>query len=167
MLLVLIRHGKAFDRDPVQWPDDHRRPLTKAGRREMERVGQALRGLGIRIDQVYSSPLVRAWQTAEALREGDPNLPEPREADWLGESFGNEEALRTLQSASQESTVGFVGHEPDFSQFAALLIGAPFGSVEVKKGSLVGVRFDRVAAPGSGILEFLFPPKRLVEALKQ
>ena len=33
MLLLLVRHADAGDRDPAQWPDDTLRPLTDKGRK--------------------------------------------------------------------------------------------------------------------------------------
>ena len=33
MLLLLVRHAHAGDRDPNQWPDDRDRPLTDKGRK--------------------------------------------------------------------------------------------------------------------------------------
>ena len=54
MLLYVIRHG-----DPCYDPDS----LTPLGQRQAEAVGRRLAQVGI--TRVYSSPLVRAQQTAQ------------------------------------------------------------------------------------------------------
>lgn len=58
MLLYVIRHG-----DPYYNPDS----LTPKGHRQAEAVGRRLAKHGI--DRIYSSPLVRAQQTAQPLCE--------------------------------------------------------------------------------------------------
>ena len=67
MKLYFLRHGKA------DWPDwdkpDDERPLTKDGRREMERIAKFLRDLKVEPAIVLSSPLPRAKQTAEYAAE--------------------------------------------------------------------------------------------------
>ena len=51
MNLILIRHARAFERDPAAWPDDSRRPLTATGREQFrvlaKRLGRAVREVEI------------------------------------------------------------------------------------------------------------------------
>lgn len=54
MLLYIIRHG-----DPIYNPDS----LTELGKRQAEAIGKRLAVHGV--DRIYSSPLIRAQQTAE------------------------------------------------------------------------------------------------------
>ena len=42
MRLILIRHAKAEERDPVRYPDDDLRPLRDQGRQEHRRLSAAL-----------------------------------------------------------------------------------------------------------------------------
>lgn len=65
--LLLIRHGKQYfaHRDnptTADWVDP---PLSETGVRQAEAVGRAL--AGEQIDVVYSSPLIRALATAQAV----------------------------------------------------------------------------------------------------
>jgi len=61
---VLLRHASAGDR--WDWPDDDRlRPLDEKGRRQAEKLADALGGDDIR--RVVSSPFVRCVQTVEPL----------------------------------------------------------------------------------------------------
>ena len=64
MELVLMRHAIAEERSD-RWPDDGKRPLTKEGERKHRAVSEALRRMGVTFDEILSSPLVRARQTAE------------------------------------------------------------------------------------------------------
>ena len=42
MLLLLIRHAHAGDRDAERWPDDRDRPLTDKGRKTQRKVSRWL-----------------------------------------------------------------------------------------------------------------------------
>src|SRR4249919_1989929 len=64
--LHLIRHDLAEERGDA-WPDDAKRPLTEQGMSRLRRSGRALARLGIVVDVVLTSPLVRAHQTAEIM----------------------------------------------------------------------------------------------------
>ncbi len=70
--LYLIRHGLAEERGD-RWPDDNKRPLTDEGISRMRKATRGLARLGVTVDVVLSSPLVRARQTAEIVAAGfDP-----------------------------------------------------------------------------------------------
>ena len=58
MILYIIRHG-----DPIYDPDS----LTPKGHRQAEAVGRRLSNVGI--SKIYSSPMIRAQQTAQPLAE--------------------------------------------------------------------------------------------------
>lgn len=49
-----------------------------------------------------------------------------------------------------------VGHDPDFSDLAALLVGAD--QLPMRKGALARIEIDRPLRPGAGILRWLVPP---------
>ena len=126
--LLLLRHGIAEPRDPGG--DDAQRRLTPEGRDRSARVVQRLVALDLACDVVLSSPLVRARQTAElAVAWGlAPELelaaalapladPLPLLERWLG----------PLSPRPGWRRLALVGHEPDLSTLAALLIGVPAG----------------------------------------
>src|SRR6476646_3074808 len=66
MILYLIRHGVAVDSGTDGIPDAER-PLTSEGIRRMRQNARGLKRLNVKIDAVWTSPLVRARQTAEIL----------------------------------------------------------------------------------------------------
>ena len=149
MKLYLLRHGIA---DWPEWdrPDDER-PLTAKGKKEMRRVAKFLRDLKVRPARILSSPLPRAWQTAEIAAE---HLElELREESDLGHGF-NVAKLRKIISRPSGADLMLVGHEPDFSAVIRALTG---GEVKLKKGGLARVDLARGSARGR--LIWLLAPK--------
>src|SRR5436305_15219678 len=67
--LYFIRHGLAEERGDA-WPDDNKRPLTDEGMSRMRKAVRGLARLGVTVDVVLTSPLVRARQTADIVASG-------------------------------------------------------------------------------------------------
>ena len=150
--LWLLRHGEAVPHGSV--PDEDRQ-LTPRGRRQAETAGAALAALGERFAACYSSPKLRALQTARLACERFGVEPVVEHA--LGDGFSRVDALALLAAHGSEAKVLVVGHEPSLSQvvydFAA-------GRVDFKKGGLAAV----LASRSAGSLLVLARPKDL-EAL--
>ena len=66
-MLYIVRHGQTElnSRHVLQGRSDH--PLSEAGIQQAREAARRLQSLGIRFDRVYSSPLIRAVQTAEIV----------------------------------------------------------------------------------------------------
>src|SRR3954471_20689172 len=70
--IYVVRHGLAEERGDA-WPDDAKRPLTDEGMSRMRKSVRGLARLGVSVDVVLTSPLVRTRQTAEIAAGGlDP-----------------------------------------------------------------------------------------------
>ena len=67
--LYLVRHAIAAERGD-EWPDDSKRPLTERGIARFRECITGLSKLDVAIDEIFSSPLIRAKQTAELLAAG-------------------------------------------------------------------------------------------------
>ncbi len=87
--LVLIRHGETDWNVEGRYQGQADPPLNERGREQARRLVEAVRPLGLEV--VYSSPLLRAWETACILaRELNlPLYPEPRlkeihQGEWQG-----------------------------------------------------------------------------------
>jgi len=65
MLLYLVRHGIAIDRDDPKCPDEAERYLTEEGIKKTREVARGVASLMDAPEMFLSSPYVRAWQTAE------------------------------------------------------------------------------------------------------
>jgi phosphohistidine phosphatase len=129
--LWLLRHGEAEDHGSAL--DDDRR-LTERGEGQSRAAGRALAALKITFQAVYTSPKVRARDTARLACEALGC--EPIEHQPLRMGFSAHDALELLHA---DERILVVGHEPDFSQVVHDLTG---GSIDMKKGGVAGVRLD-------------------------
>ena len=132
--LWLLRHGEAVPHDSK--PDDERE-LTDRGRDQARAAGRSLSALEVEVHLCFTSPKVRARETAElacAELGVDPMVHEP-----LGGEFDGRDALELLSGAGGDQRVLIVGHEPDFSQVVYDLSGA---RIDLKKGGVAGLRMD-------------------------
>lgn len=148
--LWFLRHGEA---EPHGTRADAQRRLTDRGVEQSQAAGTALRELGVAFDVVYTSPKVRARDTA-AHASRAMGGPEPVEHDPLASGFDADEALVLLQTAGEEQRVLVVGHEPDFSLAVHDLTGA---RIDIKKGGVAAVRVDG----GQAELVVLLRPREL------
>jgi phosphohistidine phosphatase len=132
--LWLLRHGEA---EPHDAAPDAQRALTERGRDQSTAAGHALKRLGVEVHLCFTSPKVRARQTAElaCVALGI----EPIDEEALAEGFDGRAALDLMRAAGADQRVLAVGHEPDFSQVVHDLTG---GRVEFKKGGIAGIRLD-------------------------
>jgi phosphohistidine phosphatase len=132
--LWLLRHGEAEPHDAA--PDAERR-LTPRGEEQARAAGRALAALQITFQAVYTSPKVRARDTAllacEALDE------EPIVTPVLAEGFAVADARDLLLGVEPDGRILVVGHNPDFAQVVHDLTG---GRVDFKKGGIAAVRLE-------------------------
>jgi phosphohistidine phosphatase len=105
---------------------------------------------------VLTSPLVRARQSADEFC-GAAEIAGPILQEWLASGMSPATAVSELGAFREFQRVAIVGHEPDLSRLIEWLLGTAAGAVEVKKGTLAGVRFQPPGRHGS--LLFLVPPK--------
>jgi phosphohistidine phosphatase len=154
--IYLLRHAHAGD--PMKWDGpDSTRPLSEKGRLQAERLGLLLAEVGFQPDLIMSSPLLRALETARLVATplDMPVVVNDRLAGRLD--------LRTLDSliddAGDPARPLLVGHDPDFSELAAGLVGV--GHLPVRKGTLVRIDARRPLDFGCGILRWFLPPEVL------
>ena len=147
--LWLLRHGEAVPHDSKP---DAERELTPRGERQSIAAGKGLAKLGLEFDACYTSPKVRARDTARLACEA-LNV-EPIEEDVLADGFDRDDALELLLRHGADARVLVVGHEPSFSQVVHDLTG---GRIDFKKGGVAAVRVERA----SGELFVLLRPREL------
>lgn len=166
MDLYLVRHAVARKRDPARWPDDGQRPLTAGGEEEFRWAARALGRSESRVGLTLSSPLVRAWRTAELL-EAEASWPAPVAFPELVPESSPEEVVDALvgrDGVGGMDAIALVGHRPSLHELASYLLCGDPGLVEVrlKKGGVAALRFDGVVEPGAGALRALIPPGLLL-----
>jgi len=162
MLLLLVRHAHAGDRDPDRWPDDRDRPLTDKGRKVQRRVSRALGEQQLVPTLVLTSPWTRAAQTAEILVSelGVSHAPIPSAA--LAAPPDLSRLADDIGEPGSDAIVALVGHSPWIEELAALLLtGQPTGlRVDYPKSGVMGIDLEK-PAPGAGELRFFLRPKMI------
>lgn len=152
--LWMLRHGEAVPHDSKP---DAERELTPRGRLQADHAGAALAAVNEEFTACYSSPKVRAWETAE-LACGHLNV-DPVSESSLADGFSRVDALALLEAHGEDAKVLVVGHEPSFSQ---VVYDFTSGRVDFKKGGIAGIKASRTA----GELLVLLRPKE-IEALAE
>jgi phosphohistidine phosphatase len=144
MECYFLRHGPAAD--PAQWPgDDYDRPLTRDGRKRIEREAETLASLGLEFDAIVTSPLVRAVQTAAIIADVLKISERLVEDKRLGFGFDLDALETVLAERSGANTILLVGHEPSMSSTVGALIGD--ARIAFKKGALASVTLTGGASP--------------------
>lgn len=149
--LILLRHGIAEPRESgVQ---DGARALTAEGRQRTQRICQRAVELGLKASELLTSPLLRAYQTAEiAVGAGLA----PRLSCHEGLAPGAD-PLPLLQQVCVQGhghsprRLILVGHEPDLGFLACSLLAAPPGAVVLKKAGIAMLRWDQRPTPSAPI----------------
>ena len=142
MLITFLRHATAEPyADPVL---DAERALIEKGEDQALRVAGFCRKNALIPSVLYSSPAIRALQTARLLQARLPDCPQLQIVDWLGlksDSNTVHAALKQLD-VSGINDVWLVGHEPTISQTLAQLLGASDLGIVIKKASLTRIEVD-------------------------
>jgi phosphohistidine phosphatase len=159
--VYLIRHGIAAERGTDE--NDDQRPLTKEGDRKTRQVATRLKQLELQFDQILTSPLIRARQTADILKavglssklEEFPALaPGGNIDDWM--------TWYKNWLPTGGKSLALVGHQPDLGNWAELLIwGQTKESLIIKKAGIIGITLSTTSL-GNGQLFWLTPPKFLL-----
>lgn len=158
--LYLVRHGIAAERGP-KYPDDRLRPLTPAGGKKFAAGVPGLMELGVVIDFVLTSPLVRARETATLLAAGLKPKPAMAEVEALAPGGRSQAVIEAIKAhAKRHRRLGLVGHEPDLGELAARLLGAR-GTIPFKRGAICAIDVDGATPGGPGTLRWLLPPRAL------
>jgi phosphohistidine phosphatase len=160
----VIRHGLAEERGDA-WPDDTKRPLTDEGMSRMRKSARGLARIGVTIDIILTSPLVRARQTAEIVAGGLDPRPSLVNVDSLAPDGSYAAVLADLEKHARRTRIGLVGHEPMLGELAARLIGSRH-AIEFKKGAVCRIDIDDLPPAGPGDLRWMLTPK-IMRALKK
>jgi phosphohistidine phosphatase len=157
--LVLLRHGIAEDPTPEKKDED--RGLTSEGHTRMKEIARGLEHALPKAQVIYTSPLLRAVQTALWVSKGYKSRVTINTTDALAPAASTKQFLALVQSiakSSDEQRVIFVGHEPTLTANLAALLGTDHVAIELKKGGCYGVRID---TNGTATLEWVLPPRVL------
>ena len=153
MDVYLMQHGVAASAE-----EDASRPLTVAGRIEVERVAAAAAAVGVRAGRCVHSGKVRAEQTARIVADAlgasvqarpglGPSDPVGPVADWL-----------QAEARISPQAVVVVGHLPFLDRLASLLVAGDAGQhvVRFRNAGLVKL-VPKGDTPGYSVVWILTP----------
>jgi phosphohistidine phosphatase len=158
---ILFRHGIAVDRE--EWEGlDEERPLTRKGVERTREVAAGLVRLGVSPTHVLSSPLIRAMETARILQDIFEVRTNIQVCEELFPDAPPEKMFPLLTSLTAEPCVLCVGHEPQLSSAASLMLfGKPTSGLAFKKAGAALIRYDTDPRPGVGMLRWWMGPAQI------
>jgi len=157
--LYLVRHGLAAERGDA-FPDDTKRPLTPDGVTRLRREARGLQGLGVKVDLILTSPLVRARQTAEVLAPLVTTSGDVKTLDSLAPGGSASATIAALADYARHASIALVGHEPDMGELAAKLVGTRT-AIGFKKGAVCHIDVEGLPPTRPGRLVWFATPKML------
>ncbi len=163
MNFYLMRHGIAVEKNDPSVEHDRERPLTAKGVKRMRKASKGVSRLGIPLDCVLTSPLLRARQTAEIIARTLGIEDRLEEISGLAPESTVEHLLFGLTRYQDREHLLAVGHEPLLSSFAVYLLGGqkPINlTLEFKKGCLCRIETD-LSTANPAKLHWLLTPKQL------
>jgi len=153
MKLYFLRHAEALD-----GADDAARPLSPRGKKEAREVARFLKQAGIEFDAAFTSPLVRAKQTAEVVLDvcGSTKLD-------VTSALLNEASEATfdewLKGIPEAKHVCLVGHAPTLAERVRRLLGVE--APETFKMPKAGLACLETENRRTAALKFFITPKVL------
>jgi phosphohistidine phosphatase len=162
MKLYIVRHAIAEERGRKFYTNDDR-PLTKAGTRKMAENAAGIATIIPTPVDIISSPLQRAFHTAEILSSALRQTTAITLSDALLPGSSSEQIMQLCRKYSNKKNIMIVGHEPSLGKFISTILQQPNQSLRLKKGSLCCIEFDLGATQRSELLLYL--PPRILRAI--
>jgi phosphohistidine phosphatase len=158
---ILVRHGIAVE--PDEWDGtEENRPLTEKGKRRVRQAAEGLAALDCKPTHLFTSPYVRAYDTARLLRAVVcPTLKvETREELVVGAK--PQQLVELLHALPSDAVVVCVGHEPQLGEAVSLLLGGKaLPNFPLKKAGAALIESEDVINQGEGRLCWWLQPRQL------
>jgi phosphohistidine phosphatase len=155
--LDFLRHGEAR---AMAAGGDASRALSPTGEQAVDRLGAHLAGLGWRPERVFTSPLLRAQQTAERVLGAAHLTVEPEVMPELAVGPGPGELLAAIAAHGIDGRhVLLVGHQPLIGDAVGWCCGRP--APPITPGQIVRVTFEGPVGHGAGVLRLSIRPDSL------
>lgn len=162
MELFVLRHGKAGP--SLNGSDDGKRALTADGKNEIRKIGSWIQKKKFGFDVIATSPLTRAYETAEIVARSLGQ--KERLAVWEELTPGGDVDTICYHTAQYgaDAAILLTGHEPLLSMLVSRIISENDSvSLIFAKGGLAKIRnysFDKRPA---GDLQWLLTPGQIME----
>lgn len=164
MKLILFRHGLAMERDEAfkNKIDDSMRPLVEKGKERSKKMAKFLKEECEDFQVLVTSPLLRAKQTADIIREIIPFSQYLESTELVPEAPPHAFAKWVQAKIMRATSVVAVGHDPQLSVLASwLLAGENESFIDLKKSGVICLEvesFDQLAPRGAE-LKWILTPK--------
>ncbi len=157
MILYIVRHGIAINRDDPECPEESERYLTEEGVQRTLEAMQGLKAIAEEPEVMLSSHFVRAMQTAEIAAEVfGCDADSIEQSDALVCGCDANDFLEELEQRSEEVVMCF-GHAPHLDELIGCALGLEQEVTELKKAGAACLELHSLAPPG-GILRWLMTP---------
>jgi phosphohistidine phosphatase len=155
-----MRHAEAEDLSDSGTDDT--RPLTVRGRRRTSAAARGLRALKLGFDAIFTSPLLRATETADIIAAEYSKNPFPQVLPALSTGVSPHDLIRALEPHSDHKSVLVVGHEPQLSHAISILLSANENvAIRLKKGACVALEIPGKVEPGRAVLRWMLTQGQL------
>ena len=154
MQVYLLRH--AIAEEGRVGMNDSDRELTTEGRRRLRETLRALANAEVNPSLILTSPLARAIQTAEIARSVFKTKASVLHTKALTPNSSVEQVWDEIRAHRGEAELMLVGHEPQFSNLAAYLLGTRELRVDFKKGAVLRLDLEAFGAQPRGTLRWFF-----------
>jgi phosphohistidine phosphatase len=164
MELFVIRHGVAEPLGKENEFSDEKRKLTVEGRNRMRDVVKGLVKLGVELDLILTSPLVRAVETAEIVATSvGLNKKEIKQSANLAPGASAEALFAEVKGYAGVESIALIGHQPDLSALVSTIIHSQVGSlsIQLKKGGICCLNVPETVPTLRGDLVWLLTPRQL------
>jgi len=162
MDLYILRHGKAgqsFNR-----PEDSDRKLTSEGRSDIRKVARWIRSKKIRFEVIATSPLTRAYETAEIVARTLKEKGRLEVWDELSPGGNQKTLFSHAAQYNKDAAIILVGHEPALSGLiGSIITGGDTASIILTKGGMAKIRTYSFDRKPSGDLQWLLTPRQMAE----
>jgi phosphohistidine phosphatase len=161
MECILFRHGIAIE--PDEWEGTEKdRPLTDKGKKRTRQAAQGLAVLGCRPTHLFTSPLVRAYDTARIIRAAVCPSLKIEVCEELTVGTKVEQLVAFLCTLPSDAVVLCVGHEPLLGEAVSLVLcGNVLPNFPFKKAGAASLELMDVVKPGEGRLRWWLQPGQL------
>jgi len=160
MDLFVLRHGKA--EESSGGTGDAARALTDDGKDQIKKVARWMKSKKYRFDVIATSPLKRAFETAEIIAGSLGQEDRLTTWDELAPGGDPGTVCYHVSQYGKEAAVLIIGHEPSLSMLVSRIIsGNDNASIILTKGGLAKITNYSFKDRPSGDLQWLLGQKQI------
>ena len=118
----------------------------------------------VSFDEILTSPLLRAEETAEIINEYCGTNRGVTVTDLLKPEGDFNKLIKFINEFKNSTKIALVGHEPFLSTFASYCLAKNKRSfLNLKKGGALLLEIDKKLTPGKCLLSWLLEPSQIVQ----